>query len=86
MVLAESKITSQGQISIPAKIRKRLGLAPGSILEWVEQDGEIMVKRAAKYSSVDIHAALFPTPPEAISLEEIDQAIENRMNEKYESH
>ena len=84
MIIAESKITSQGQISVPAKIRKLLGLAPGSVLEWYERDGEIMIKRAAKYSSADIHAALFPEPPEPISVEEIDDAIKQRMNEKYE--
>ena len=26
MILAESKITSQGQISVPAKIRKEIGI------------------------------------------------------------
>jgi AbrB family looped-hinge helix DNA binding protein len=38
MALARSKVTAQGQISIPAGIRKRLGIAPGSILEW-DEDG-----------------------------------------------
>jgi len=34
MVLAESKLTAQGQISVPAEVRRKLGLGPGSVLEW----------------------------------------------------
>jgi AbrB family looped-hinge helix DNA binding protein len=39
MALAHSKVTAQGQISVPAEVRKKLGIGPGSILEW-EEDGE----------------------------------------------
>ncbi|PYP88846.1 MAG: hypothetical protein DMF61_05625 [Blastocatellia bacterium AA13] len=34
MVLAQSKLTAQGQISVPAEVRRKLGLGPGSVLEW----------------------------------------------------
>ena len=84
MSLAESKITAQGQISIPAKIRKKLGLAPGSILEWHEQNGEIFVKRASKFSSLDINLALFPVPSEAKTVAEMDEGIKERARQKYE--
>ena len=36
----ESKITAQGQVSVPARIRRRLGLTPGSKIEWCESGGE----------------------------------------------
>ncbi len=34
----ESRITSQGQVSIPARIRRKPGLTPGSTVEWCEAD------------------------------------------------
>jgi len=60
MAIAQSKVTAQGQISVPAEVRKKLGVGPGSVLEWHEQDDQVVVRRAARYTSHDIHAALFP--------------------------
>lgn len=60
MAIAQSKLTAQGQISVPAEIRKRLGIGPGSVLEWHEQDGCVVVRRAGRFSSEDIHRRLFP--------------------------
>lgn len=59
MAFAQSKLTSQGQISVPAEVRKRLGLHPGSVIEWDEIGGEVVVRRAGQYSSAEVHAALF---------------------------
>jgi AbrB family looped-hinge helix DNA binding protein len=60
MTIAHSKITVQGQISVPAEVRKKLGVGPGSILEWEELDHCIVVRRAGKHSLADVRAALFP--------------------------
>jgi antitoxin PrlF len=60
MAIAQSRLTAQGQISVPAEVRKRLGVGPGSVLEWEEQDGQVVVRRAGRYTSDDIHQALFP--------------------------
>jgi antitoxin PrlF len=82
--LARSRLTAQGQISVPARVRKKLGLGPGSLLEWEERDDEIIVRRAGAYTSQDIHAALFGNiPPKPISVEEMDEAIAEYMREKY---
>jgi antitoxin PrlF len=59
MAIAQSKLTAQGQISIPAEVRKKLGIGPGSVLEWEERDDEIVVRRAGKHTSSEVHAALF---------------------------
>ncbi|MGE0799175.1 MAG: AbrB/MazE/SpoVT family DNA-binding domain-containing protein [Lautropia sp.] len=37
MAIAQSKLTAQEQVSIPAEVRKRLGVGPGSVLEWDER-------------------------------------------------
>lgn len=60
MTPAQSKLTSQGQVSVPAAVRRELGLGPGAMLEWVEEGGRIVVRRAAVHDSAAVHGALFP--------------------------
>lgn len=59
MAIAQSKVTAQGQISVPAEVRKKLGVGPGSVLEWDQQEDQVVVRRAGQFSSTDIHNALF---------------------------
>jgi AbrB family looped-hinge helix DNA binding protein len=59
MPLAQSKLTAQGQISVPADIRKKLGVGPGSVLEWDQKNDEVIVRRAGRHTSEDVHEALF---------------------------
>ncbi len=83
MALAQSKLTAQGQISVPAEVRRRLGLSPGSILEWEEQGDDIVVRRAGRYTSEDLHRALFPEPPKPLSLEEMKEGIEEYVKRRH---
>jgi antitoxin PrlF len=84
MRIAQSRLTSQGQVSVPAQVRRRLGLAAGSILEW-ETDGEqVIVSRGHRYSSADLHAKLFPEgPPETKSLEEVKEGIRHAVAKRH---
>lgn len=84
MVLARSKITAQGQISVPYAIRKKLGLGPGSVLEWDDEDGQIVVKRSVRYTSEDIHSAIFTTEPEARTLTELKEGIAKDIRNRHE--
>lgn len=59
MPIAQSKLTAQGQISVPAEVRKKLGVGPGSILEWDESNDQIIVRKAGRHTSADVHEALF---------------------------
>jgi AbrB family looped-hinge helix DNA binding protein len=84
MSIARSKITAQGQISIPADVRRKLGVGPGSVLEWDEADGKILVRRAGRFSSHDIHKALFGTDtPAARSLDELKEGIRSHVRQRY---
>jgi antitoxin PrlF len=69
--IAFSKLTAQGQISVPAEVRRRLGIGPGSILEWEQEGGKIVVRRASRYTSEDVHRALFPEAPRPRTLAEL---------------
>ena len=69
-----SKVTAQGQISVPAEVRRKLGVGPGSILEWEEDGEKIVVRRTGRYTSEDVHHALFPKgPPKRRPLRELKQ-------------
>ncbi len=84
MALARSKLTAQGQISVPAGVRRKLGIGPGSVLEWDEEGDKIVVRRAGKYTSEDIRRALFPDgPPKPRTLEELKEGIAQYMRERH---
>ena len=83
MAIAYSKLTAQGQISIPAEIRRRLGVGPGSLLEW-EADGERMVvRRAGRYTSEEVHRALFEKAPEPRSLAELKEGLRRHVKARH---
>ena len=76
MALAHSRLTAQGQISVPAKVRGKLGVGPGGILEWNEEGGKIVVRRAGRYTSEELHRALFPKgAPRPRALEELRRGV-----------
>lgn len=84
MAIAQSRITAQGQISVPVEVRKKLGIGPGSLLEWHEQDGNIVVRRAGRFSSSDMHQALFPKgAPNAGSILDVKQAIRRHIRRRH---
>ena len=72
--IAHSKLTAQGQVSVPAAVRRRLGVGPGAILEWDEDGGAIVVRRAGRFSSEDVHRTLFPKrAPKPMTIEQIKE-------------
>jgi antitoxin PrlF len=84
MAVAQSKLTAQGQISVPAVIRKKLGLVPGSVLEWDEQDGRIVVRKAGRFTFEDMRRVLFPNrPPKPRTLKEMKEGIEREIRRKH---
>lgn len=83
MVIAHSKLTEQGLVLIPAEILEKLGIGPGSILEWGEDGERIVVRPVRRYTSEDVHRALFPKPPKARTLKEMKDGIQQHMKERY---
>ena len=87
MALAQSKVTAQGQISVPAGVRRKLGIGPGSILEWVEEGNDVVVRRLARFTSLDIHRELFPQQaPKSRSLDDMKEGIRHRVRERHARH
>jgi antitoxin PrlF len=83
MGIAYSKLTAQGQISVPAEVRRRLGIGPGSILEWEQEGGKIVVRRAGRYTSEDVHRALFPEAPRPRTLEELKNGVRRYVKRRH---
>jgi len=82
--IAHSKLTAQGQVSVPAEVRRRLGIGPGAILEWNERGGAIVVSRAGRYSSEDVHRALFPEGgPKPKTLRELKEGIRRYARKRH---
>lgn len=83
MPLAQSKLTAQGQISVPAEVRKKLGVGPGSVLEWDEQDDQVIVRRAGRYTSNDVHQALFPEKGPRKRVSDIKDAVRKYIRKRH---
>jgi antitoxin PrlF len=84
MSIGESRITAQGQITIPAAVRKELGLVPGSTVEW-DKDGEkIVIRRKGKYTFADMRRILFGgKKPRRVSLKQMNEAKARYASERY---
>lgn len=85
MALAHSKVTAQGQVSIPAKVRQRLGVGPGAVLEWDEEGDRVVVRKAGRYSSEDIHRALFSRAPRPRTLEALKSGVRQYVKKRHAS-
>jgi antitoxin PrlF len=85
MPIAQSRLTAQGQISVPAEVRRKLGLAPGSVIEWAEEGGNIVVRRAGSTTWEEIHRAAFPKgpPAQARTVDEMKAGIRAHLRKKH---
>lgn len=83
MKLAQSRLTSQGQISIPAEVRRRLGIGPGGVLEWDEDGERIVVRRAGAHSFAEVHRVLFAREPRPRSLAELKEGIRRHVRARH---
>lgn len=70
---------------MPAKVRQRLGVGPGSVLEWDEEGGQVVVRKAGRYSSEDIHRVLFARAPRPRTIEELKIGIRQHIKKRHAS-
>lgn len=69
---------------MPAEVRRRLGVGPGSVLEWNEEGQKMVVRRLGRYSWEDVHGALFPDrPPKPRTLAELKRGIREHVRERH---
>jgi len=84
MALAQSKVTAQGQISVPVEVRRKLGIGPGSVVEWEEKGDAVIVRKAGRYTSEDIHRAIFARRiPDSKKVKEFDKRVRRYMKKRH---
>ena len=83
MAIAKSRLTAQGQISVPAEVRRKLGLGPGSVLEWEQVGEQMLVRRSGTYTSQDVHQALFPKAPSSRTLEDLKRGRADYVRKRH---
>lgn len=54
MAILRSTMTESGEIAIPAEILRKLGIGPGSIIEWHEEGGRIVLRKAGSTKTVPL--------------------------------
>ena len=48
-----SVVSEKGQVTIPKPLRDRLGIRPGEILDFEEEEGRLVARKAAAQDPVD---------------------------------
>lgn len=43
----KSKVSSKGQITLPAEIREKLGLVPGTVIQFDLREGGVVLRKGA---------------------------------------
>ena len=65
MILDLGKITSKGQITIPAEIRKTLGISRGDRILFGQKGDDIIIKKAEEKSLVSLLESTSPLSEKA---------------------
>jgi antitoxin PrlF len=79
--MAIATVTSKGQVTIPKAVRKKLRLHTGDKLEFIiTPQGETLLRPVTKRVD-DIFGRLHRTGRKAVSVEEMDAAIQRRVQQ-----
>lgn len=85
-VVADATVTSQNQITVPASIRKHLGLERGDHLRFVMYGDEVRVERHSRRPLEEVLGSLKPRSSGETTDDlddEIEEAMEMGMRERY---
>lgn len=78
-----STITQKGQVTLPAEIRKVLGVKTGDRIQFIYKNGRVSIKLIKQFDIEDLFGML-PQPGRTLSGEEIDKGIAKALKEKDE--
>ncbi|MBI3927761.1 MAG: type II toxin-antitoxin system PrlF family antitoxin [Armatimonadetes bacterium] len=79
--MPEATLTSKGQITLPVAIRKHLQVKPGDrVCFLIDDDGRVTVWPVT--ASVTSLKGIIPRPPQPVSLDDMEQAIQRRRRGK----
>lgn len=76
ITIQEATVSSQGQVTIPAEIRRHLGLEKGRKVQFILDDDGTLRMRVRKTSPKDVVGSLVAKGPTSIDLDkEIEEAM-----------
>jgi antitoxin PrlF len=77
------RITTRGQITIPAELRKRLRIKAGTRVNWIEEKGRLVLIPMTARGIKEVMGFLKPKPGEPSAFEELfkERARERRREE-----
>jgi AbrB family looped-hinge helix DNA binding protein len=79
--VGRTRITSQGQTSVPQEVRRQFGMGPGDEIIWSEEDGRLVVRVRGTHTLGDVRKALaLPSTEGAIA---VKAAIRDRIRRKF---
>jgi antitoxin PrlF len=77
----ETSLTSKGQVTVPREIREKLGLRNGQKLQFtIQDDGRVVI--APVFLRLSALAGILPKPRRAVSIEEMDKAVQRAAIER----
>jgi AbrB family looped-hinge helix DNA binding protein len=60
----KSRVTERGQVTIPKKLRDRLGIRPGQTVDFRQEEGKIVLTKGASSDPLDAwFGVLSESPP-----------------------
>jgi antitoxin PrlF len=81
--MALATLTTKGQVTIPKKIRESLKLHTGDKIEIIVTEKREAIIRPISKKVDDIFCKLHKPGRKAVTLEAMDDAIRNRMKDKF---
>lgn len=79
-----ASVSAKGQVTIPAEIRKVLGIATPGRVEFVLRDDGVVELRAPAFTLDDVFGSVPPLPGESPDLvREIREAVETAYLERH---
>ena len=84
--MGASKLTSKGQVTIPAEVRSHLSLQPGDTVEFVVLENGTVMVRPAYVDVMDLAGCLARPKGKRLSVSEMHEIIKERAGKKHDRH
>lgn len=76
-------ITSKGQVTIPKKIREKLDLQPGDVVNFEIETENTIIVRPEKGSKDKAFGLLYKSAQESLSVEEMESGVAEYFRKKF---
>ena len=80
-----SSVTSKGQVTIPVKVRKDLGIEAGSLVAFSPGEEGAYIIRPIKQDPLDELKGFLDYPGPAVTLEEMEETIREAVQRGFEA-